>query len=607
MGKKSCQAQPPRIPLPEKGIQVNGCKNPTCDAFVSLMPPLEDSGEPNIDDESYQRNRGHYRISGRGKGVSSLICLRCEENKKNRVLIGSVSSSLKSNKGVVEELDRISGHLDPSPIRCPNLDCESNAGAAPLSIKRNGKTTSGNQRLKCLVCGKGFTSRPKTRKHTKSHIEKLLFKLLISKVPLRRIIFLCDVSPKTVYDKIRFIYKQCQAFSAARERELENKAYRRMYLCTDRQVLISNWIGRYDKRNCEIYGIATACADSGYVFAFNFNFDGSVDSNDIERSAIEAGDYDVLSHHRKYARVWLKQEFEQAIRGSKSKRSKAASDNLRDEIKEQAVLDEQDRSNDSSEDFNNNNALPSKGVLIHNEYTMLAHFFLMKRFFRSTEKTRFFMDLDSGMKSAYLSAFREEIAQGNSDGFLVRASKNKTVDEKERLVAEFKRLISDRLGIPIRKLTYQDIILTSAMIIEERIKAPIVINNSPEQWIEHPVATMAEPEKMVAAITDVERLDTRHQAHLYRMATLAPVDRFFMRIRRFSTMFERPFASGSNKGRTWYGYAAYNPEMYTMIGEIFRVYYNYCSEKKNSITPAMKLGIAKGVVDIEKIIYFNRC
>lgn len=117
---------------------------------------------------------------------------------------------------------------------------------------------------------------------------------------------------------------------------------------------------------------------------------------------------------------------------------------------------------------------------------------------------------------------------------------------------------------------------------------------------------MVLPEKMVAAITNVERFDSMHQAHLYRMATLAPIDRFFMRMRRFSTLFERPFTSGSNQGRTWYGYAAYNPEMYTMVGEIFRTYFNYCSEKKGVETAAMKLGLAKGIVDIEKIIYFNK-
>ena len=40
--------------------------------------------------------------------------------------------------------------------------------------------------------------------------------------------------------------------------------------------------------------------------------------------------------------------------------------------------------------------------------------------------------------------------------------------------------------------------------------------------------------------------------------------------------------------------------------EIFRVYYNYCKVgNKDKQTPAMRLGLAKGKVDLEDIIYFQ--
>ncbi len=37
---------------------------------------------------------------------------------------------------------------------------------------------------------------------------------------------------------------------------------------------------------------------------------------------------------------------------------------------------------------------------------------------------------------------------------------------------------------------------------------------------------------------------------------------------------------------------------------IFRVFYNYCAEGQDKNTPAMRLGLAKGVVALEDIIYF---
>src|SRR5690554_139518 len=104
---------------------------------------------------------------------------------------------------------------------------------------------------------------------------------------------------------------------------------------------------------------------------------------------------------------------------------------------------------------------------------MMAHFFLLKRFFGSTEKTRFFLDLDSGMKTAYIAAFREEIADGRSDGFLVRTAKNKTNDEKEKLVAQFRKMVSVMTGVPVRQLTYKDLMEVTNNIIAERLKTPI--------------------------------------------------------------------------------------------------------------------------------------
>lgn len=52
--------------------------------------------------------------------------------------------------------------------------------------------------------------------------------------------------------------------------------------------------------------------------------------------------------------------------------------------------------------------------------------------------------------------------------------------------------------------------------------------------------------------------------------------------------------------------AAYNPEMYTIMGDIFRVHYNYCSRRKRDVTPAMKLGLANGPVEPEKILYYKK-
>jgi len=66
-----------------------------------------------------------------------------------------------------------------------------------------------------------------------------------------------------------------------------------------------------------------------------------------------------------------------------------------------------------------------------------------------------------------------------------------------------------------------------------------------------------------------------------------------------------PITSASSTGRTWHGYSAYNPAVIVKLLDIFRVYYNYCLAGKNKQTPAMRLGLAKGKVPLEDIIYFQ--
>ena len=49
---------------------------------------------------------------------------------------------------------------------------------------------------------------------------------------------------------------------------------------------------------------------------------------------------------------------------------------------------------------------------------------------------------------------------------------------------------------------------------------------------------------------------------------------------------------------------AYNPESIVKLIGIFRVFYNYCLAGKDGRTSAQRLGLARGTVSLEDIIYF---
>jgi hypothetical protein len=72
-------------------------------------------------------------------------------------------------------------------------------------------------------------------------------------------------------------------------------------------------------------------------------------------------------------------------------------------------------------------------------------------------------------------------------------------------------------------------------------------------------------------------------------------------------MLERPISTTSNHGRVWTGKSPYNPQIIAKLLQILRVYYNYCKKSdKDGKTPAERIGLAKGAVEIRKILYPNQ-
>ena len=79
-----------------------------------------------------------------------------------------------------------------------------------------------------------------------------------------------------------------------------------------------------------------------------------------------------------------------------------------------------------------------------------------------------------------------------------------------------------------------------------------------------------------------------------------------MQARRRISLLERPIDTPNSAGRRWFGYSPYNPAMVTKMLDIFRVFYNFVEVGKDKDTPAMRLGLAKGGVSMEDVIYYSR-
>src|SRR3546814_17889300 len=80
----------------------------------------------------------------------------------------------------------------------------------------------------------------------------------------------------------------------------------------------------------------------------------------------------------------------------------------------------------------------------------------------------------------------------------------------------------------------------------------------PKGWFRYPFNTMAEPHKRVRTINSWRIKDGPHAANLMKRASLHALDRFFMQIRRFIMMLERPISTLTTDMRVWAGYTTYN-------------------------------------------------
>jgi hypothetical protein len=449
-----------------------------------------------------------------------------------------------------------------------------------------------------------------TKRQRRTHVNRDVFEHLVNSVPLRRIIKLLDISPETLYIKMDFVYRQCQLFAGTRERTLVSRDdLGKRYLSTDRQKFVVNWSSRKDRRNNLLLSIATADLLTGYVFAANLNYDPDLEYTQVATDAIKFGDHSVSRPFRRHARVWLPEEYEAA--------SKAALATPTDKSTELDIAIEQTYEAagtrldiEAGDGAKRSARTPRRGVQLYETAVMNAHIQLVCRLLERSPKLRFYLDQESGLRAAFMSAVPLRILEKTADAFYVSVAKDQTVDQKRRLVqAGVRRLRELEKDYPEVSVD-----LLKLIMMRQELARPTIHGPFKDAWVTHPAPDMREPEKRVCWLTDIEsaeedpqKLDEQitHTARLFLRASLSAVDRFFMQIRRGITMAERGIVSASSDRRLWFGRNAYDPNHLAKLLEIYRVYFNFCEVGEDKKTPAMRLGLARGPVASEDILYFT--
>ena len=574
----------PRIPPEHGGIQVNFCKNPHCENYGT--PAARTTGRGS------QRDR--YAVASAGRQFPVLKCDACGEYPP-----------LKSNQGIVEERERLGAYpgVPPETSR-PDTDCANHGvGVSTGSphYRGYGTTRSGSKRYRCNACTRTFAVGSATVGQKQPHKNRLIFQLLMNKSPLRRICEIADIAPGTLYPKLDFLHRQCLAFVGHRERRLlQGFSIPRLYIGVDRQDYVVNWTQREDKRNVQLTAVGSADNATRYVFGMHLNFDPDVEAGVIEHEAAAPGHPAAQLPFRRHARLWLAGDYVAARQ--KGKNALSSADGTLNGAVAARYKDAESRSDaEVFEEPGRTTQLPKTGMQVHAEYTLYGHCFLLRDPSTGAEKIRLFLDQDSGMRAAALGAFAKRVADRTADAFYVRINKDMTVDERKRALKDsrerFRALAEQHPALDRQALRL--------LVIKEALADMAVIGHWKDRWLTHPFPSMSEPEKAVCYLTDYEDYDDDHLAWLYNKASLRAIDAFFMQVRRRLSLLERPIATASNNRRLWHGYSAYNPRSIVKLLDMFRVFYNYVLVGMDKQTPAMRLGLAKGRVSLEDIVYFQ--
>ena len=598
--------QSPRVPLHGvskflgSAIQVNHCRNPACSNYGVLPRTARSNPWPS------EHRDPAYRLDTQREGqVACLFCRECGQNPP-----------LRSNAAIVSEVDRLVG-IDSlqtleERVACKTEDCVNhNRSVAehPGGYIKKGRSKSGGQYYKCKPCGRRILASNPTRIHKDNQrLAVDVFSRVANKSPVRGVHRGARLNTTAAYYRVLdFIHARCRAYSASVDRALMDGRCRlpsEMAIESDAQTYTLNWISRMDRRNVEISSYASVDSDTRFVLGLHSNFDATADAFGINSDAARSGDMAEREAFRRHARYWLTGD---DLRAGRSKRfgNVVTRKGLARAIEYlyANAASREDVEDIELEHMNIAYRTPflRNGLMVHMPYLTDAHWFLLRRVLlgAGVERIQMHFDVDSMSRAAFLCSFLPEIKAGKAHAFYVKYDKHFTVDERRDAVRESRARRNAAQAQLAPELRDQ----VDLILMKQSLTAGRPYGKWHDVWFEHPNPTMNEPHKAMSWLTPDASLDEDTVANMFLRARLARVDNVFQLTRRFFNAFERPIGTASGLNRAWHGYQPYNPAIVQKYLTIFRTVANFISPGDDGKTPAMRLGLAKGPVEYEDVLW----
>ena len=417
-------------------------------------------------------------------------------------------------------------------------------------------------------------------------------------------------SMQSYYHIVDFLHRRCRAYSGVVDRALIEgrlKLPEDLDIQADAQVYQLNWISRLDRRNVELSSYCSLHSASHFVLAMHCNFDGRVDAFKTNRAAVLNGDLERAEAFREHAQYWLAGDELQAGRAMARRDDRARVALLRQiERLYSNAASREDVENIELQHLNTGYATPflSRGLQVHMPYTAYAHWFLLYRILQGAgvRQVQANMDIHSMGRAAFLTAFADEVKAGDAHAFFVKYTKYQTIDERREILAASRQergAFARTLPSAIRA----DPQAVARAMMRARIEEREKHGQWDDEWVEHPLPTLNEPDKAMSWLTPDTAINEDRKADMFLRAGLGRVDNVFLKTRRLFNAFERPVGTSSGHNTVWHGYAPYNPAMMEKYVTIFRAVNNFVFVGKDGATPAMRLGFAKEPLGFEDLLW----
>jgi len=456
----------------------------------------------------------------------------------------------------------------------------------PSAYRWFGRTSKGDRRHQCKSCGSTFSRGVATRRHKRTDRTKDILLNLVNKVPLSRICEINGVTFPQIYSKIDFIYRQCLAMAAVREAALPRCfAGQDQVFATDAQTILLNWPVRGRRGTVPLLHMSTVHNGTQFVVASTIDYDPGTSVEAVDAAMEACGDFLLPRSMRRHARLWSEREYRDAIiRGLPS------------------FFGPEDRA------AGGRFSLPGNGARVRGDAFMYAHIMLVRKMIgRDLRRANFCIDSDSGLAAAFCALSVDMVKAGRAHVIEVSFEKGMTNDERSTLARiggeTLQRMYRDhrdeidQIQCEYPKLNRRQSLV--AYLLRERFSDVLngdrgrLLATSGAIW---PFHTKSEPRKSLRLKTDLGHMGWDDLSVLICASSIHPVDAWFNLVRRRVTGFERGLPTASNQHRIWHAYGYYDPEMVPKMLTILRFYHNWMLPGRDGATPAMRIGLAKGLI-----------